>query len=479
MKNIAILIWSLGGGGAEKVAGQLSIQLEKFYNVILMVLNPEINVYESGGKIISIAPTAGNTIEENILREKEKNKIDVAISFLDDMNDLNIRTRRKELVIISQHSTLSAVPMFDMDRLSGKWKNYKFADYIVTVSEGIKYDLIHSLDMGEVPVSAIYNYADTDIIRRKMEESPESDIAEFIKDSKVILNVGRLAPQKNQIGLIDQFGKLAEKHREVKLVIVGSGELHEKILEHIQERKLQDKVFLLPYCANPFPYYKMADVFAFSSDFEGLGNVLLEAMAVGLPIVSTDCFAGPRELLDDEWQEYSCVREYKICKRGILVEKIQTDHDDYVKALERLLYDKKLRAEIAENERIYMDEYSNEQKTRQWIDIIENACIRNTFVPSKASLEDIPDTNVIIYGAGKIGKDVYEQLWKHKNIIGFAVSDSDGNPGTINGIKVDVIEHYIEYTETATVVLGLRDIFHEEIYRKLKELGFQKIVRSF
>ena len=160
MKNIAILIWSLGGGGAEKVAGQLSIQLEKFYNVILMVLNPEINVYESGGKIISIAPTAGNTIEENILREKEKNKIDVAISFLDDMNDLNIRTRRKELVIISQHSTLSAVPMFDMDRLSGKWKNYKFADYIVTVSEGIKYDLIHSLDMGEVPVSAIYNYAE-------------------------------------------------------------------------------------------------------------------------------------------------------------------------------------------------------------------------------------------------------------------------------------------------------------------------------
>lgn len=479
-KNIAILICSLGDGGAERSAGLLSIQLARFYNIFLLVSHPEKNFYQFAGKLISIAPTLDSTVEQNILREKEKNKIDVSISFLDDMNDINIRTRRKELVIISERCAQSLVPMFEVDRLSGRWKNYKFADYIVTISEGVKYDLVHSLDMGDMPISTIYNYIDAEMIRKQMEGNLDPGITEFIKDSKVILNVGRLHPQKNQIGLIDQFSKLAENHGEVKLVIVGSGELYEKILQHIEELNLRDRVLLLPYCANPFPYYKMADLFAFSSNYEGLGNVLLEAMAVGLPIVSTDCLAGPRELLDDEGADYSCSLEgYKICKRGILVESIQTDNDDYVKALEKLLYDEKLRVNISENEQRYIAEYSNEQKTQQWIDIIESAGIRNVIVPSKVSLEEVTGKNVIIYGAGRAGEEIYEQLRENKNIIGFAVSDLKGNPNAINGVKVDIVDHYIEYAGTATVVLALRDIFHEAIYRKLQKMGFKKIVRPF
>lgn len=477
-KNVAILICSLGDGGAERSAGLLSIQLSKFYNIFLLVAHPEKNFYPFAGKLISVAPTLDSTMEENILREKEKNKIDVSISFLDDMNDINIRTRRKELVIISERCVQSLMPMFEVDRLSGRWKNYKFADYIVTISEGVKYDLIHSLDMGDIPISTIYNFIDTEMIRKKMEENLDPGIIEFVKDSKVILNIGRLHPQKNQIGLIDQFSKLAKGHKEVKLVIVGSGELYEKILQHIEELNLRNRVLLLPYCANPFPYYKIADLFAFSSDYEGLGNVLLEAMVAGLPIVSTDCLAGPRELLDDEGLDYSCVFEgYKICKRGILVENIQTDSDDYVKALEKLLYDEKLRVNISENQQRYIAEYSNEQKTKQWIDVIESAGIRSVVTPSKVSLEEVTGKNVIIYGAGRVGKEIYEQLQEDKNIIGFAVSDLNGNPDAINGIRVDVIDHYIEYAGTATVVLALRNIFHEAIYRKLKKMGFKKIVK--
>ena len=125
-KNIAILICSLGDGGAERSAGLLSIQLAKYYNIFLLVAHPEKNYYQFAGELISIAPTLDSTMEENILREKEKNKIDVSISFLDDMNDMNIRTRRKELVIISERCAQSLALMFEVDRLSGRWKNYKF-----------------------------------------------------------------------------------------------------------------------------------------------------------------------------------------------------------------------------------------------------------------------------------------------------------------------------------------------------------------
>ena len=94
-------------------------------------------------------------------------------------------------------------------------------------------------------------------------------------------------------------------------------------------------------------------------------------------------------------------------------------------------------------------------------------------------LKEVTERNVIIYGAGRVGEDIYEQLREDKNIIGFAVSDLDGNPDALNGIRVDVIDHYIEYAGTATVILALRNIFHESIYRKLKKMGFKKIVRLF
>ena len=97
--------------------------------------------------------------------------------------------------------------------------------------------------------------------------------------------------------LIRAFSKVAEKNENINLAILGQGELKEDLEKLVAEYNLQDRVFLLGFQSNPFKYVSKSSVFVLSSLFEGLGNVVLEALACNVPIISTDCKSGPREIL--------------------------------------------------------------------------------------------------------------------------------------------------------------------------------------
>ena len=117
---------------------------------------------------------------------------------------------------------------------------------------------------------------------------------------KTIVSVGRLSPQKNQKLLIEAFALVEKKYPEYNLVIYGEGPLRKELEALIEEKGLAEKVFLPGSYKNVLEKIKSASLFAFSSDFEGLPNALIEAMAVGLPCVSTDCSpGGARELIND------------------------------------------------------------------------------------------------------------------------------------------------------------------------------------
>jgi len=119
------------------------------------------------------------------------------------------------------------------------------------------------------------------------------------KNLKVILNVGRLHEQKNQQFLIKSFGPLAKKNKNLRLIILGDGEEKSNLLSLINNLKLSDFVKIVPFQENPWPYYKNADLFVLTSQWEGFGNVIVEALACGTPVISTDCLGGPAYILEN------------------------------------------------------------------------------------------------------------------------------------------------------------------------------------
>ena len=129
-------------------------------------------------------------------------------------------------------------------------------------------------------------------------KAPISDEYEkdIFKNSRVFINIARLSPEKGQRKLIYAFSKLTKEYSDIKLVILGQGPLEEDLKELIVELSLEDRVFLLGQKFNPMPYLKASDCFVLSSNHEGQGLVLFEAMILNKPIISTN-IEGPRGVL--------------------------------------------------------------------------------------------------------------------------------------------------------------------------------------
>ena len=113
----------------------------------------------------------------------------------------------------------------------------------------------------------------------------------------VVLGVGRLTEQKDFPTLLRAFAEVA-KQRDARLIILGEGQLREALLEQARQLGIADKVAFPGFSDNPWAWMRRAAVFVLSSRWEGSPNTLTEALALGIPVVSTDCPSGPRELLN-------------------------------------------------------------------------------------------------------------------------------------------------------------------------------------
>ena len=120
----------------------------------------------------------------------------------------------------------------------------------------------------------------------------------FDKDSLKIINVGRLVDQKDQITLI-KAADIIRKKIKIKVLIVGDGKEKKNLIHFIKKKKLNRIVKIISYKKNPFPLIKQSDLFVLCSIYEGLPNVLLEAICLKKFIISSDCPTGPREILNN------------------------------------------------------------------------------------------------------------------------------------------------------------------------------------
>lgn len=130
--------------------------------------------------------------------------------------------------------------------------------------------------------------------------SGTASLAPSITQKKVLLAVGRLSGQKNYEVLIDVFFRLAQRHSDWDLVILGDGPDRPALQSQMQSAKLDGRVHLPGFAGNVGEWYERADLYVMSSHYEGFPNALAEAMAHGLPAVSFDCHSGPRDIIRHE-----------------------------------------------------------------------------------------------------------------------------------------------------------------------------------
>jgi glycosyltransferase involved in cell wall biosynthesis len=174
---------------------------------------------------------------------------------------------------------------------------YPHADAVVAVSDGVRQDL-QQLSGQKVQPLVIHNPVLPANLAVRMQAAVDHP---WMNDPalEVVMSLSRLSPEKDIPMLLRAFATLAARRPQARLVIGGEGPQREALQRQIQTLGLIDRVALVGLLVNPFAWLARARVFALASQFEGFGNVLVEAMACGAAVVSTDCPVGPREILAD------------------------------------------------------------------------------------------------------------------------------------------------------------------------------------
>lgn len=390
MDNIAIIITKLNGGGAERTASNLSIELSKRYNVYLIVFDGANISYPYKGTLIDLAVPDSNTMTSRIINEfkrinavkkiKKSKDIKCSISLLDGPNIVNVLSRRKEKIIISVRNRLSGENVSNFRRKLIRMCSQR-ADLTVALSKMVKKDLIQEFGIDGKKITTIYNHCDSELLHSLASKEPKPS---FIQERNIyITTIGRLNYQKGQWHLIRAFKGVVDAIPNAYLIIVGEGELREKLEKLAEDLKISNHVIFTGYLKIPHVVLKYSEMFVFPSLFEGLGNVLLEALAFNKPIVSADCVAGPREILAPNTPLDAKVTEMSKEEYGILVPVMGKKHfnaedplDDNEKELQKAIIEMhmndNLRHSYEKAASWRIKDFSKDKVMKMWEQHIEN-----------------------------------------------------------------------------------------------------------
>ncbi|MEK7665105.1 MAG: glycosyltransferase [Patescibacteria group bacterium] len=300
-KKIIFFIPTLNEGGGERVVSELSLNLPDSVERIILLFKNEV-FYPYKGKLISLNIPLFNNVFFRIYyffvavwRFKKiikKESPDLVISFGAPANIINVLFNKKAILRID--TFLSSLPSKTYKILAKIL--FKKALNIICVSKVSAKDLAENFNVKKEKIKVIYNLIDTKKIK-ELSLAPIKADFEKIFNNPAIITIGRLANGKNHLRLVKIFKEIKKDIKNAKLVILGTGKLEPEIKKAIKDFGLKEDIHLLGWQKNPFNFLAKAKLFVLPSSREGLPCSILEAMACGLPVISADCKAGPREIL--------------------------------------------------------------------------------------------------------------------------------------------------------------------------------------
>lgn len=310
-RRILLVIDSLGGGGAERAVLTLArtlltlghgVQLvtmigARDYEVDFDIQIHSVNLTRAEGK--RRYRNAGRRFRELAGRlEAAEGCFDLIVSHL-NMSDRVVARSGVPNVHSCLHSMVSHDSLGRKNRFR-RWRKLRHIRSIyngrelITVSDGIGEDLKSLPGLDPKTVQTIYDPLDFGRIREAARgDNPYSN-------ERYIVHVGRFSEVKRHDRLLRAY---AASGLEERLVLLGQGEMRSAAETLVRELKIQDQVIFAGFTENPYPIIRDAKALVLTSDYEGFGLVLVEALALGVPAVSTDCPTGPREILTGELAE--------------------------------------------------------------------------------------------------------------------------------------------------------------------------------
>jgi len=325
-KNLIIFYPSFERGGVEKNLQNIITNFDRKINIFLIssldknksnnLFKRKINLIKISNKNLFFLPSRFSSaffamislfniikkIKSNLVVHSMQSNVAAAIVCFVLRKKIVIRNSEDPIysTFYSENKFLSYLIFFL------KILTYNFVSGIITNSKGSKKSL-EKFVLNKNKIVSIYNPY---LLKKNLKK---------FKKKKLLINIGRLRKQKDHLTLIRAFKIFSQKYNDYKLVILGDGNKKNQILDEIKSLKLDNKIKVLGWKSDTTKYLKKSKLFVLSSIYEGLGNVLIDAINFDVPCVSTDCHSGPREILLNGRGGYLVpINNYKILAKKMI-----------------------------------------------------------------------------------------------------------------------------------------------------------------